>query len=158
MNYTIEEYRIEDSLERLNLSLPDRVSFFPENILTAKKKEDFIFTDNMIELGKHFKSSQLDLSVIGGDTELYRSRRNADVYLPAIFFSILAIENPNIISVYLSVLSNYVYDILKGTIGKRKIHVEFHIETKERGKVKKIDYKGDAEGLKGLENVIKAME
>lgn len=157
MDYTIEEYKVEDKFEKLNLSLPDNISFFPENLLTAEKKAEFIFTDNMIELNKHFKLNQLELSILGGDTELYRSRKNADIYLPAIFFSLSAIaENSTVVSVSLNVLSNYVYDALKGTIGKKKAHVEFHIETKENGKVKKISYKGDVEGLKGLEKVIKA--
>jgi|SRR5690606_19621231 len=159
MNYTVEEYKIEDSLEKLGLSLPEKISFFPENVLTAEKKDDFIFTDNMVELKKHFKLYQLELSVLGGDTELYRSRKNADIYLPAIFFSLSAIaENSAVVSVSLNVLSNYLYDALKGTIGKKKAHVEFYIETKEKGKVKKIDYKGDVEGLKGIEKVIKAMK
>jgi hypothetical protein len=159
MNHTIEEYKIEDSLEKLNLSLPEKVSFFPENLLTAEKKDEFIFTDHMVELNKHFKLNQLELIILGGDTELYRSRKNADIYLPAIFFSLSAIaENSNVVSVSLNILSNYVYDALKGTIGKKEAHAEFYVETKEKGKVKKINYKGDAEGLKGLEKVIKAMK
>lgn len=159
MDYTIEEYKVDDKFEKLNLSLPDKISFFPENLLTAEKKAEFIFTDNMIELNKYFKLNQLELSILGGDTELYRSRKNADIYLPAIFFSLSAIaENSAVVSVSLNVLSNYVYDALKGIIGKKKAHVEFHIETKEKGKVKKINFKGDVEGLKGLEKVIKAMK
>lgn len=159
MSYTIEEYKVEDKLGKLNLSLPDKISFFPENLSTAEKKAEFIFTDNMIELNKHFKLNELELSVLGGDTELYRSRKNADIYLPAIFFSLSIItENSAVVSVALNVLSNYVHDALKGTVGKKKAHVEFHIETKEKGKLKKINYKGDAEGLKGLEKVIKAMK
>lgn len=75
MSYTIEEYKVEDKLEKLNLSLPDKISFFPENLSTAEKKAEFIFTDNMIELNKHFKLNELELSVLGGDTELYRSRK-----------------------------------------------------------------------------------
>lgn len=159
MNYNLEEYKIEESLEKLDLKLPDQISFFPENVQTVENKNDFIFTESMVELNKYFKANDLNLDTFGGDTELYRSRKNADIYLPAIFFSLSVIsENPNLVSVSLNVLSNYVYDALKGTIGKKTAHVEFHIESKEKGKVKKIDYKGDIEGLKGLEKVIKAMK
>jgi hypothetical protein len=159
MDYTIEEYKVNDKIEKLNLSLPDKISFFPENLLTAEKKAEFIFTDNMIELNKYFQLNQLELCILGGDTELYRSRKNADIYLPAIFFSLSTIaENPTVVSVLLNVLSNYIYDALKGTIGRKKAHVEFHVEMKEKGKVKKINYKGDVEGLEGLEKVIMAMK
>jgi hypothetical protein len=67
-------------------------------------------------------------------------------------------ENPNLVSVSLNILSSYVYDRLKGSFGKKTAHVEFYIETKEKGKVKKISYKGEASGIKDLEKVIKALK
>jgi len=159
MDYKVEEYTIEDNLKRLDLELPNQLSFLPENIDSAKIKDDLIFTESMIEVNKYFKANNLEVDIVGGDSELYRSRKNADIYLPAIFFSLSVItENPHLISVSLSVLSNYVYDSLKGAIGKKTAHVEFHIESKEKGKVKKIDYNGDAAGLKDLEKIIKAMK
>ena len=91
MDYTIEEYKVAGQTKKLNLSLPDKISFFSENLLTAEKKAEFIFTDNMIELNKHFKLNELELSVLGGDTELYRSRKNADIYLPAYILAYLLI-------------------------------------------------------------------
>ena len=45
MNYNIEEYKIEDDLKKLNLKLPNKISFFPENIETANIKEEFIFME-----------------------------------------------------------------------------------------------------------------
>lgn len=159
MNYTIEEYEIDDNLKKFDLKLPNQLSFFPENIATAEQKSEFIFTESIIELNKYFKAEELALEVFGGDSELYRSRKNADIYLPAIFISLSVIsENPNLISVSLNIVSNYVYDTLKGAIGKKTTHIEFHIESKEKGKVKKVDYKGDVEGIKSLEKVIKAMK
>jgi hypothetical protein len=159
MNYKIEEYTIEDNLKRLDLELPYQLSFLPENIDSAQNKDDFIFTESMIEVNKYFKANNLELSAFGGDSELYRSRKNADLYLPGLFISLSVItENPHLISVSLNILSNYIYDSLKGAIGKKTAHVEFHIETKEKGKIKKIDYKGDAEGIKELEKIIKALK
>ena len=48
--------------------------------------------------------------------------------------------------------------ICKGTSGKKTAHVDLYVETKEKGKVKKISYNGSVEGLKELENIIKAMK
>lgn len=159
MSYKIAEYKISEDLQNLDLNLPENLSFFPENLKSTDKKENFIFTESMMELNKYFKARDIKVEIFGGDTELYRSRKNADIYLPAIFFSLSVIsENPNLISVSLNVLSNYIYDVLKGSIGKKTAHVEFHIETKEKGSIKKIDYNGDVEGLKGLEKIIKAMK
>ena len=100
-----------------------------------------------------------DSPALGQDTELYRTRKSADIYLPAMFFGLSQItENPTIVSVSLNVLSNYIYDICKGTSGKKTAHVDLYLETKEKGKVKKISYNGSVEGLKELPEIIKAMK
>lgn len=159
MNYTIDELDISNKLEELSLSLPSTMSFFPENLETVETKEKFIFTESMVDLNKVFRQSNITLEVFGGDTELYRSRKNADIYLPAVFLSLSLIsENPILVSVSLNILSNYVYDRLKGSFGKKTAHVEFYIETKEKGKIKKVCYKGEASGIKDLEKVIKALK
>lgn len=159
MDYTIDELNLNNKLKELSLSLPSTISFFPENLETVEAKEKFVFTESMVDLNKVFRQSNITLEVLGGDTELYRSRKNADIYLPALFFSLSMIsENPNLVSVSLNVLSSYVYDRLRGSFGKKTAHVEFYIETKEKGKVKKISYKGEASGIKDLEKVIKALK
>ncbi|KKX46646.1 hypothetical protein [Sphingobacterium sp. IITKGP-BTPF85] len=159
MDYIIDELNLNNKLEELSLSLPSTISFFPENLETVEAKEKFIFTESMVDLNKVFRQSNITLEVLGGDTELYRSRKNADIYLPAVFFSLSMIsENPNLVSVSLNVLSSYVYDRLKGSFGKKTAHAEFYIETKEKGKIKKVSYKGEASGIKDLEKVIKALK
>lgn len=159
MDYNIEELNLNNKLEELGLNIPQTLSFLPENFETAGAKEEFIFTESMVDLNKVFRQSNINLDVFGGDTELYRSRKNADIYLPAIFLSLSMISNnPNLVSVSLNILSSYVYDRLKGSLGKKTAHVEFYIETKEKGKVQKISYKGEADGIKELEKVIKALK
>lgn len=159
MDYKIDELNLNNKLEELGLSLPPTISFFPENFETVGAKEEFIFTESMVDLNKVFKQSNINLEVFGGDTELYRSRKNADIYLPAVFLSLSLIsENPNLVSVSLNILSSYVYDRLKGSFGKKTAHVELYIETKEKGKIKKVSYKGEASGIKDLEKVIKALK
>ncbi len=159
MDYKIEDVNLSTKLDELELSLPDALTFFPENIDTAKQKDEFIFTDSMLDLSKIFKQENVDISVLGVDTELYRSRKSADIYLPAIFLSLsLIAENPTIISISLNLLSNYIYDLCKGSLKEKTAKVDLYIETKERGKFKKISYSGSAEGLKDLHKIIKAMK
>lgn len=159
MDYKIEELNITDKLEELELTLPTGLSFFPENLQTVTIKSDFIFTENLVDLNKVFKTEKVEISILGGDTELYRSRKNADIYLPAMFVSISLIsENSTIVAISLNVLSNYISDLLKGSFGKKTVNIEFYIETKEKGKLKKISYKGGAEGLKSIGNIIKNMK
>jgi len=111
MDYKIEEFNFDNRLVELELKRPYGLTFFPENFETANKKDDFIFAESMVDLNKLFRQSNISFEAFGGDTELYRSRKNADIYLPAIFLSFSLIsENPNIISVSLNILSSYVHD------------------------------------------------
>ncbi|MBW7914045.1 MAG: hypothetical protein H3C54_10210 [Taibaiella sp.] len=159
MDYKIEDLDISKRLDELGIALPGNLTFFPDNFDTANAKDEFVFTDTMLDLSKIFrKDNSILIPALGQDTELYRSRKSSDIYLPAIFFGLSQItENPQIISISLNVLSNYVYDLCKGTSSKKTAHVDFYLETKERGKVKKLSYKGDVEGLEELGKVIKAM-
>ena len=159
MSYTIDHLNLNSKLEELSLILPSTLSFFPENLENVETKEKFIFTESMVDLNKVFRQNEIALEIFGGDTELYRSRKNADIYLPAVFMSLSMIsEDANLISVSLNVLSSYVYDKLKGSSGKKVTHVEFYIETEEKGIIKKISYKGEASGIKDLEKVIKTLK
>ena len=160
MDYKIEDLEISTRLDELGLTLPNNLTFFPENFDTANTKNDFVFTDSMLDLSKIFRQdNSISIPALGQDTELYRTRKSADIYLPAMFFGLSQItENPTIVSVSLNVLSNYIYDICKGTSGKKTAHVDLYLETKEKGKVKKISYNGSVEGLKELPEIIKAMK
>ena len=160
MDYKVEEIDITTKLTKLGLTLPDSIAFFPENFETANVADDFIFTDSMLDLNKIFKQEKnISINALGSDTEKYRIRKNADVYLPAMFFALSVItENPTIVSISLNVLSSYMYELFKGTSGQKTAHIDLYVETKEKGKVKKLSYKGSADGLKDLEKVIKAMK
>lgn len=160
MDYKIEDLEISNRLNELGLTLPENLTFFPENFDTANTKGEFVFTDSMLDLIKIFQQdNSISVPALGQDTELYRTRKSADIYLPAIFFGLSQItENSTIVSVSLNVLSNYIYDLCKGTSGKKTAHVDLYVETKEKGKVKRLSYKGSVEGLKELDKVIKAMK
>ena len=51
-----------------------------------------------------------------------------------------------------------IYDLCKGSFGKKTAKVEFYIETEKEGKIRRISYSGDSEGLKDLSKIIKAMK
>lgn len=158
MEYNIEEFEINNHLVRLSIQELNGMSFIPENIESANTKEDLIFTESIIELNKYFKLNNIKIDSLGLEPELLRSRKNADIYLPAIFIAYSTLsENPNIVSLALNVISSFIYDNLKGTIGKKTAKIEFYIE-KKKGKISKIKYKGDADGLKNFDEIIKTLK
>lgn len=158
MEYNIEEFEIKNHLVRLSLLEPSGLAFIPENIESANTKEDLIFTESIIEVNKYFKLKNINIDSLGVEPELLRSRKNADIYLPAIFIAYSTLsENQNIVSIALNVISSYIYDNLKGRIGKKTAKIDLYIE-KKKGKISKIKYNGDAEGLKDLDKIIKTLK
>jgi hypothetical protein len=158
MDYKIAEIDLNVALDRLHIDLPSNLCFFPENIDSAQNEDEFIFTDSVSELIKVFKQHQIEFSTLGGKINLLRSRKNADFFAPVIFLSLSLIsENPNLISLSLSVLSNYISDFFKGSIGQKKVNLEFYLETTKDKTIKKLSYNGNVEGIVELEKVIKSL-
>ena len=129
----------------------------PENLEEAKSKEEFIFSDSLSDIEKIFKENNVSFSQLGGFSDQYRIRKNADWWGPSLFFgaSILS-ENSNVVSIALNVLSNYLTDFFKGSFSDKKVKIEIYVEERKDVKFKKITYEGGVEGIKELEKIIKA--
>jgi hypothetical protein len=159
MDYEIEDIDLNEKLTELNLVLPSGLTFIPENFDSAKTTDDFIFTESLADITKVFRSKSIEIKPLGGDSNRLRSRKNADWYGPALFFSLTLItENPTIVSVSLNVLSNYITDFFKGSFGEKKVKLDIYVEKKGRKKLKKISYSGSVEGLKELEKIINSKD
>lgn len=159
MDYKIDEIDIKGIFKKLDIEFPSNLCFFPENIDSVKDKAEFVFADSISDLHKVFRQNQIEFSTLGGESSLLRSRKNADFFAPALFFSLSLIsENPTIVSVSLSILANYITDFFKGSFGRKKVNLEIYIETVGKRKIKKISYSGDFEGMVKLESVIKSLK
>lgn len=158
MNYKIEEIELTGYFDKLEIDFPKELCFFPENIDSAKNKTDLIFTDSVSDLSKVFKQNNINVSKLGGDSSLLRSRKNADFFAPALFFSLSLIsENPAIVSLSLSALANHITDFFKGSFNQKKVNLDIYVETKGKKKTQKIVYSGDVEGIERLADVIKSI-
>lgn len=157
MDYKIEEIDLDEILNKLAIEFPSNLCFFPENIDSAKNRDAFIFTDSIVDIIKIFRQNNLEFSTLGGESYLVRSRKSADFFVPALFFSLsLITENPAIVTVSLSVLANYITDFFKGSFGQKRVNLDIYVETDGKKKIKKIIYNGDIEGIEKLEDIIKS--
>ncbi len=158
MEFHIEDVEIDKKMEDLQLSFPTGIAFFPENFEIANESSEFIFPEPIAQIGKVFKSKDIIVEVLGNNLGSLRSRKSADIYLPALYFGAsLMIENPTVVSVALNVLSNYITDFLKGTFGQKQISIEIYVKKNHKTKIQKISYKGNAEGIRSLGEVIKKL-
>jgi len=166
MNYKIDEIEI-NNFDEFGFNLSKKIIFVPENIEVTKNKDEFIFTDTLTDLNKILKNENTVFEILGGENKLQRSRKNADLYLPAIFISYAVLsENPNLVSIGLNIISNFATDFFKRNFVSKqndvnKVNIDIFAETTEtkstKKTVKKITYNGDIEGLKELPKIIKSL-
>jgi hypothetical protein len=94
--------------------------------------------------------SEINLTLDKGDgTLILRSR---DFWLPLVFLA-----SDVALPIYLNLVSNYLYDRMKGALRNEKprVHLEAVFHDKKEGISKKFSYEGDAEGL---QNAIKKFD
>lgn len=157
MNYIIEDSNLFTKISSLNLSIPESITFLPENIENVNNQNELIFTDSTIDIKKLFRLNSVETAELIPISKSY-NRKAADFYGPAIFISLSMLsENPNVVSVALNLLSSYIYDCFKGTTGSKKVKLEIYVETKKNKTVKKIIYDGDASELDKLKDIIKTL-
>ncbi|WP_405569676.1 hypothetical protein [Winogradskyella sp. Asnod2-B02-A] len=159
MNYKIEESNLLEKLSELEIDIPESLTFLPENISEVSNKSDFIFADSTTDFKKVFRLNNIAAAQLNSDSSIYRNRKSADYYGPAIFISLSMLsENQHLIAIAINVASEYCKDFFKGTLGKKKVKLDIYVETHKKKTVKKISYEGDSEGIKDLVDVIKSVK
>lgn len=155
MDCQIEEIEITTSLSRLQLTIPQGITFFPENFDSATSIGEFVFSDAISDLNKQVRKSNISVNTLGDAPPQTRSRKFADIILPTIVITLA--QDPNVVSVFLNLLSNYIYDRLKGSLGQKTAQVELLIEHDKHGKFKKIVFKGGSKDFQHLSEIIKTI-
>lgn len=67
------------------------------------------------------------------------------------------VNNQEVVSVALNVLSNYITDFFKGVTGTKIVKLDIIVEKNGDTTCKKISYEGDAEGIKSLVDVVRKL-
>ncbi|MCG9792638.1 hypothetical protein [Flavobacterium algicola] len=157
MNYTIEDSPLLEKFTEFNLSKPEAITFLPENIELAQSNNEFFFADSTVDLRKLLRLNSIETAELISITNSY-NRKSADFYGPAVFISLsLLTQNPDLVSIALNLISNYIYDHFKGKTGSKNVKLEIYVETKKNKTIKKINYDGNADGLSQLNEIIKSL-
>ncbi|MCM8570292.1 hypothetical protein NE848_12945 [Gramella jeungdoensis] len=158
-NKVSEFLNLDKRLTELDLKLDADFCILPENIETADKKTDLIFTESTTSVNKYLKQKNVNIEVLTNGSLQLRQRKSIDFYAPLIFvgFTLLQ-ENSNILSVGINVLSDYISDYFKGSFGEKKVKLELIVETKKNEEYKSLNYEGSVEGLKEVPKIVKSMK
>jgi len=160
MEHKVTDFiNLRERFENIDNNFHSEFCIVPENIESAKSVDEFIFADNAITIRKVFQKNNVSIDMLQNDNTAFRQRCSIDWYAPMIFigYSLLS-DNSNLVSVGLSVLSNYITDFFKGSFGRKNVKIEIVVESTPKKEFKCISYEGSPEGLKELEMVIKAIK
>ena len=160
MTQIISEYiNLDQRFSDLDIKIENEFCILPENIVSAKTKNEFVFTETAIDIKKYLKISGVEIRLLQESDLKLKQRKSIDFFAPIIFigYSILT-ENSPLIQIGLEKLYDYITDQFKGTFGEKKVKLEIVIETKPKKEYKSITYEGGLEGLKEIPAIIKSLK
>lgn len=162
METTITDYiNVTDKLKELDLNNIETITLLPYNFDTVARKEDLIYDNSVKTIRTLLRIAELPDERIEkpGETIGYRQLNHFEWLAPTFFISYSILTgNPDLISLSLSIVGNYLTDFFKGMSGDKKVKIEIVVE-KEQGKTyKKVTYEGDSKGLSELAEIVKNLK
>lgn len=123
-------------------SNPTGITFIPEKY---KGCEGLLMKPDAGDFAKWLRQNKSDINVEMRKTDKRLVLRSGDYWLPLVFLA-----SDVALPIYLSLVSNYIYDRMKGALigEKARVHLEVIYEDKEESITKKFTFEGDGDGLK----------
>lgn len=145
----------------LGLAEPTATAFIPTNLEQAPSVGDLVYEASTKTLRKLLRQASFAESPVepAGASVSYLHEKAADWVAPTLFFvgSFLQ-QNPTILSIYVNILSNYIYDLFKGGVRVGKVKARLLIEDTPEKKLQLVEYEGDYRGIKELAKVVKELK
>lgn len=159
MNYEIEsDIQFEVMFKKNRFNLEQAIYFLPENLDDGVIESEFIYPEATTDLRKILKEHNVDVRYLTENKPLLRSRKSSTWFGPTFLItSSMLINNPELVAISINIMSSYLYDFFKGTIGDKQAKFEIIIENKNKGEFSKIKYEGPVSGIKRLEKVINSL-
>ena len=152
----ISDYpNVSSKLKELGCSPPKGIGILPTRFDTLTSTDDFAHVSLTRPVVKLLKENKIPVSIIKREGQTLPTGHTASSgwVAPTLLVSAaLWVQNPDAVSLALSVVVNYLADQFKGK------KAELNIVLSEDGSkaCKKISYKGPVEGLKELPEIIKS--
>lgn len=155
----IDHISVAEKLTEFGVSIPYGLAILPGNLASANRAEDLrqnVESDTVRTLLKANKVPYVEI-FDEGSQPAYLQQYSFEWYGPTLFVTAgLLIQDPNILSVTLGIITNYLYDLFKGSKdGTASLDV---IYQQADGSSKKIQYKGPASGLSEIAGIVDKLE
>ena len=159
MTTNISDYiQVFEKLDELGCSYSGGIAILPVNFEAATPMTPVRQLMGTLTIKKIFSISNVPYSEIrrGNEKPSYIGHRSFEWAIPTLFFSAsLLLQNPEAISVSLSVIANYLTDFFKGFGEEKKGKLDIVVEKNKSKIFKKISYEGPIDGIKELADVAK---
>lgn len=160
MGAEIHDYvSVSEKLKSLGVSIQSGLAILPSNLATATSIDDLrqqVESDTVRTLLRENKIHYVDIFEEDNQPP-YLQQYGYEWFGPTLFVSAgLLSQNPNILSVTLGLITNYLYDLFKGSKdGKASLDVIFQ---QADGSCKQIHYRGPAGGLSEVSEIVKSLK
>ena len=150
---TVIELPAKDNDQRLSHSL----LLVPNNWLT--EDTDYVYPTSLVSVVKLLKQKNIPVDTLHpiDATTLLQDNRAIDWISPTVVISsLLLTQQPDLVSIALNIISNYVTDIFKGINADPKVKLNI-LQVAENGKTQRVEYAGPVSGLSEVIEVVKAL-
>jgi hypothetical protein len=157
MSTEVRDYvSVSEKLESFGVSAPSGLVILPDNLATAKSIGDLrqqVESDTVRTLLKANMIAYVD--IFGEDDQPpYLQQYNFKWFGPTLFISAsLLSQYPDVLSVTLGIITNYLYDLFKGSADS-KASLKIILQQAD-GSCKEIHYSGPPDGLSKVAELVK---
>lgn len=115
---------------------------------SVENEVDHIYSENTVTISKLFKINNIPVSIYGfKEDSKITNNRNIEWVSPIIFLSAALISNnPEISSLAISILANYLTDLFRGNNNSPNVKISLYFEN-SKGEIKEASYSGPTSGL-----------
>jgi len=145
---------VPERMKLFSLKEPTQAAILPRHFDSIENVDALVYPSEAKTVHSLIRQSGIVIDPL--DEKIHFKEEQSFAFVsPLIFFASTVIaQNPHLIDLSINLLSDYIYDRIRGTNKQDNVKMEYVVETKS-GKYKKINYEGPIEGLKTLPKVIK---
>jgi hypothetical protein len=136
------------------------VTILPIHFASAKTAADLRRASESPTVRTLFRTNSIPVEELlpAGGSPSYVEHNDFEWVAPTLFFSAALIsQNPDFVSLALSVLGNYITDFFKGRPGQKTTKLSIVIEKAGDWSCKTVNYDGDASGISEIAHVIREL-
>ena len=157
MAFTITEYcDVQDRAEQLGLNKPDGLALLPRNFDTVTELKELLHESAVQTVRILFRENDIPENRVEpkGHKIPCIQENEFSLVFPTIFVgTLLMSQNPQLLSLAISVIANYATDFFKGLPGRNKVVLDLVVEDKTQKRSMKIHYDGAVDGLKEITEI-----